>query len=240
MQLFDDSLHPENMDSWSSPSPLRSLSGAVDIHGRAYRRPLEEQVQKAVVLRSGGRPPCCTCTCASSDGTGSKRLSKFNELIAGCASGAGHDHPGRRLHLLPPRERGEAADSGSPTTPATWLARADPKPDQVTVAINTTQMNIIMELFYPEYLKAPRSRQPSLPGRPQRDDAAVRPGLGGRALPEVPSGQRHPAALPADRDVHGLETAGALGNICGGAPLELSPDRRSGGGFGRPRLRSTS
>jgi uncharacterized protein (DUF849 family) len=32
------------------------------------------------------------------------------------------------------------------------LADLEPKPDQVTVAINTTQMNI-MELLYPEYLK---------------------------------------------------------------------------------------
>lgn len=31
------------------------------------------------------------------------------------------------------------------------LAELTPKPDQVTVAINTTQMNI-MELLYPEYL----------------------------------------------------------------------------------------
>ena len=41
------------------------------------------------------------------------------------------------------------------------LAELDPKPDQVTVAINTTQMNI-MELLYPEYLKDTSLASPAL------------------------------------------------------------------------------
>lgn len=41
------------------------------------------------------------------------------------------------------------------------LAELDPKPDQVTVAVNTTQMNI-MELLYPEYLKGTSLEHPAI------------------------------------------------------------------------------
>lgn len=41
------------------------------------------------------------------------------------------------------------------------LADLTPKPDQVTVAVNTTQMNI-MELLYPEYLRGTSLENPAL------------------------------------------------------------------------------
>ncbi|RWA56441.1 hypothetical protein AU476_03780 [Cupriavidus sp. UYMSc13B] len=40
------------------------------------------------------------------------------------------------------------------------LAELDPKPDQMTVAINTTQMNI-MELLYREYLEGTSLSHPA-------------------------------------------------------------------------------
>ena len=58
-----------------------------------------------------------------------------------------------------PEDDGQAAKWLSDDT-RHMLAELDPKPDQVTVAINTTQMNI-MELLYPEYLEGTSLAHPA-------------------------------------------------------------------------------
>ena len=59
-----------------------------------------------------------------------------------------------------PEGEGEAAKWLSDDT-RHMLADLTPKPDQVTVAINTTQMNI-MELLYPEYLEGTSLSSPAI------------------------------------------------------------------------------
>jgi len=59
-----------------------------------------------------------------------------------------------------PESEGEAALWLSDDT-RHMLAELTPKPDQVTVAVNTTQMNI-MELLYPEYLKGTSLEHPAI------------------------------------------------------------------------------
>ncbi len=95
------------------------------------------------------------------DGKGSKRLSKFNELIAGVRAAV----PDMIIQVggsisFAPESEGEAAIWLSDDT-RHKLAELDPKPDQVTVAVNTTQMNI-MELLYPEYLKGTSLEHPAI------------------------------------------------------------------------------
>lgn len=73
------------------------------------------------------------------DGKGSKRLSKFNELIAGVRA----EVPDMIIQVggsisFAPESDGEAALWLEDDT-RHKLAELDPKPDQVTVAVNTTQ-----------------------------------------------------------------------------------------------------
>ena len=94
--------------------------------------------------------------CASWTARASKRLSKFNELIAGVRDAV----PDMIIQVggsisFAPESDGAAAKWLSDDT-RHMLADLDPKPDQVTVAINTTQMNIV-ELMDPTTSPARRS-----------------------------------------------------------------------------------
>jgi uncharacterized protein (DUF849 family) len=77
------------------------------------------------------------------DGKGSKRLSKFNELIAGVRAAV----PDMIIQVggsisFSPEDDGAAAKWLSDDT-RHMLADLDPKPDQVTIAISTIQMNVM-------------------------------------------------------------------------------------------------
>ena len=77
------------------------------------------------------------------DGRGSKRLSMFNELIAGVRKAV----PDMVIQVggsisFAPESDGAAAKWLSDDT-RHMLAELDPKPDQVTVTVNTTQMNVL-------------------------------------------------------------------------------------------------
>jgi uncharacterized protein (DUF849 family) len=77
------------------------------------------------------------------DGRGSKRLSKFNELIAGVRQAV----PDMIIQVggsisFAPETDGAAAKWLSDDT-RHMLAELNPKPDQVTVTVNTTQMNVL-------------------------------------------------------------------------------------------------
>ena len=155
---------------------------------------MDEHVQKAVDCYNAGAT-VLHLHVRELDGKGSKRLSKFNELL-GRLREAVPDmilQVGGSISFAP---EGEGAD-------AKWLsddtrhmlAELTPKPDQVTVAINTVQMNIteLMNRHGHRRHVVERSR---VLGRVPRDDRAGRPRLGRRA-PAPPAGGRHPAAFPA-------------------------------------------
>jgi uncharacterized protein (DUF849 family) len=98
-------------------------------------------VQKAVDCWNAGAT-VLHVHCREADGHGSKRLSMFNEMLARLREAV----PGMLLQVggsISFAPEGEGAD-------AKWLsddtrhmlAELNPKPDQVTIAINTNQMNV--------------------------------------------------------------------------------------------------
>ena len=80
---------------------------------------MDEQVQKAVDCYNAGAT-VLHLHVRELDGKGSKRLSKFNELLARPARGrAGHDPAGRRLDLVRAGRRGRRREVAVATTRAT-------------------------------------------------------------------------------------------------------------------------
>ena len=80
---------------------------------------MEEHIQKAVDCYNAGAT-VLHLHVRELDGKGSKRLSKFNELLARHARArAGHDPAGRRLDLVRARRRGRGRQVAVATTPAT-------------------------------------------------------------------------------------------------------------------------
>ncbi|MBN3758856.1 3-keto-5-aminohexanoate cleavage protein [Paraburkholderia sp. Tr-20389] len=150
MQFLDDSLHPEHQDKVVITVAPYGPEWMPEDFPEDIPVTMEEQIQKAVDCYNAGAT-VLHLHVRELDGKGSKRLSKFNELIAGVRAAV----PDMIIQVggsisFAPESDGEAAKWLSDDT-RHMLAELDPKPDQVTVAINTTQMNI-MELLYPEYL----------------------------------------------------------------------------------------
>jgi uncharacterized protein (DUF849 family) len=102
---------------------------------------MEAQIQKAVDCYNAGAT-VLHLHVRELDGKGSKRLSKFNELIAGVRKAV----PEMIIQVggsisFAPEDEGQAAKWLSDDT-RHMLADLDPKPDQVTVTVNTSQMNV--------------------------------------------------------------------------------------------------
>ncbi|MDN4574610.1 transposase [Pandoraea cepalis] len=160
MQFFDDSLHPENQEKVViTVAPYGPEWMPADFP-EDIPVTMDEQIQKAVDCYEAGAT-VLHLHVRELDGKGSKRLSKFNELIAGVRAAV----PDMIIQVggsisFAPEDDGQAAKWLSDDT-RHMLADLDPKPDQVTVAINTTQMNI-MELLYPEYLEGTSLAHPAL------------------------------------------------------------------------------
>ncbi|KAI3593200.1 beta-keto acid cleavage protein [Cupriavidus sp. U2] len=102
---------------------------------------MDEQIQKAVDCYRAGAT-VLHLHVRELDGKGSKRLSKFNELIAGVREAV----PDMIIQVggsisFAPEDEGQAAKWLSDDT-RHMLADLDPRPDQVTVTVNTAQMNV--------------------------------------------------------------------------------------------------
>lgn len=102
---------------------------------------MEDQIQKAVDCYNAGAT-VLHLHVRELDGKGSKRLSKFNELIAGVRKAVPQMiiQVGGSISFAPESD-GQAAKWLSDDT-RHMLAELDPKPDQVTVTVNTSQMNV--------------------------------------------------------------------------------------------------
>src|SRR6187402_3418189 len=106
---------------------------------------MAQQIQKAVDCYNAGAT-VLHLHVREPDGKGSKRLSKFNELIAGIRARV----PDMILQVggsisFAPEGEGEVAKWLSDDT-RHLLAELQPAPDQVTIAINTNQMNIVEQM----------------------------------------------------------------------------------------------
>ncbi|MFM1988052.1 MAG: hypothetical protein RJA99_1009 [Pseudomonadota bacterium] len=102
---------------------------------------MAEQIQKAVDCYEAGAS-VLHLHVREPDGKGSKRLSMFNELIAGVRKAVPDMviQVGGSISFAPEGPDGEAKWLSDDTRH--MLAELDPKPDQVTVTVNTTQMNV--------------------------------------------------------------------------------------------------
>jgi uncharacterized protein (DUF849 family) len=147
MQFLDDSLLPENQDKLViqvapyGPQFLPSDSDDIAVSTDA-------QIQKAVDCYNAGATVLHVHV-REEDGKGSKRLSKFNETLARLREAV----PDMVLQVggsisFAPESEGEAAEWLNDDT-RHMLAGLTPAPDQVTIAINTNQMNLT-ELLTPE------------------------------------------------------------------------------------------
>ena len=140
MQFLDDSLLPENQQPLviqvAPYGPEWIPADSTDIPVT-----MDEQVQKAVDCYNAGAT-LLHIHVREADGKGSKRLSMFNELLARLRDAV----PDMILQVggsisFAPETESEAAQWLSDDT-RHMLAELTPKPDQVTIAINTNQMNI--------------------------------------------------------------------------------------------------
>ncbi|MFL5426239.1 MAG: 3-keto-5-aminohexanoate cleavage protein [Myxococcales bacterium] len=106
---------------------------------------MEEHIQKAVDCYNAGAT-VLHIHVREPDGKGSKRLSRFNELLAGIRARL----PDMILQVggsisFAPEGDGEVARWLSDDT-RHKLAELDPAPEQVTIAINTNQMNVVEQM----------------------------------------------------------------------------------------------
>jgi uncharacterized protein (DUF849 family) len=111
---------------------------------------MEEHIQKAVDCYNAGAT-VLHIHVREEDGKGSKRLSRFNELLAGIRARV----PDMILQVggsisFSPESEGDAAKWLSDDT-RHKLAELQPAPDQVTVAVSTVQMNIVEQMCPADY-----------------------------------------------------------------------------------------
>jgi len=142
MNFPDDALFPENQqDLVITVAPYGPEWMPADFP-EDLPISMDEHVQKAVDCYNAGATVLHVHV-REEDGHGSKRLSKFNELLARLREAV----PDMILQVggsisFAPETEGEAAKWLSDDT-RHMLAELTPRPDQVTVAINTSQFNIV-------------------------------------------------------------------------------------------------
>jgi uncharacterized protein (DUF849 family) len=145
MQFLDDSLLPENQEKMViTVAPYGPEWEPADFP-EDIPVSMEAQVQKAVDCYEAGAT-VLHLHVREADGKGSKRLSKFNELIAGVRKAV----PDMVIQVggsisFAPESDGAAAKWLSDDT-RHMLADLDPQPDQVTVTVNTSQMNAVEQM----------------------------------------------------------------------------------------------
>ena len=145
MNFLDGSLFPENQQKLVITAAPFGPEWQPSDFPEDIAVTLEQQIQKAVdcynagatVLHVHGR---------EDDGSGSKRLERTNELVAGIRARCPDMilQVGGSISFAPTKE-GETAKWLSDDT-RHGLAMIDPKPDQVTIAINCNQMNVVEQM----------------------------------------------------------------------------------------------
>src|SRR5262245_10074550 len=145
MNFLDGSLFPENQDKLVITAAPYGPEWIPADFPQDIPVTMEEQLQKAVDCYNAGAT-VLHLHVRELDGKGSKRLSKFNELIAGVRRAV----PDMVIQVggsisFAPETDGAAAKWLSDDT-RHMLAELDPKPDQVTVTVNTSQMNVVEQM----------------------------------------------------------------------------------------------
>ncbi|CAM3568316.1 3-keto-5-aminohexanoate cleavage protein [Tsukamurella ocularis] len=160
MHFHDDALFPEVQEKQVITVAPYGPEWELDDFREDLPLTMEQHVQQAVDCYEAGAT-VLHIHVREEDGHGSKRLSKFNELLSGLREAVPDMilQVGGSISFAP---EGDGAD-------AKWLsddtrhmlAELDPKPDQVTIAINTSQMNI-MELMTDDDIAGTSMQRPEL------------------------------------------------------------------------------
>ena len=145
MHFFDGSLFPENQEKLVITVAPYGPEWMPSDFPEDIPLTMDEHVQKAVDCYNAGATVLHVHV-RELDGHGSKRLSMFNELLARLRVAV----PDMILQVggsisFAPEGEGEIAKWLSDDT-RHMLAELEPAPDQVTIAINTNQMNIVEQM----------------------------------------------------------------------------------------------
>ena len=145
MNFQDGSLFPENQEKLVITCAPYGPEWAPADFPEDIPVSMAEQVQKAVDCYNAGATVLHVHV-READGKGSKRLSKFNELLAGIRARV----PDLILQVggsisFAPESEGDSAKWLSDDT-RHLLAELTPTPDQVTIAINSNQMNVVEQM----------------------------------------------------------------------------------------------
>lgn len=160
MNFLDDSLFPENQEDLVITVAPYGPEWMPGDFPEDLPVSMDEHVQVAVDCYNAGAT-VLHLHVREEDGHGSKRLSKFNELLARLREAV----PDMILQVggsisFAPETEGEAAKWLSDDT-RHMLAELTPRPDQVTVAINTSQFNIV-EMMEPADLAGTSLGDPAM------------------------------------------------------------------------------
>jgi len=144
MQFLDDSLLPKNQDKLVITAAPYGPEWMPEDFPEDIPVTMEEQVQKAVDCYNAGAT-VLHLHCRELDGHGSKRLSMFNELIAKVRAAVPDMiiQVGGSISFAPESEEDGAEAKWLSDEVRHMLADLTPAPEQVTIAVNTTQMNIM-------------------------------------------------------------------------------------------------
>ncbi|HEY7009750.1 MAG TPA: 3-keto-5-aminohexanoate cleavage protein, partial [Jatrophihabitantaceae bacterium] len=159
MYFLDDSLFPENQEKLVITAAPYGPEWEPADFPEDLPLTMDEHVQKAVDCYNAGAS-VLHIHVRELDGKGSKRLSKFNELLGRLREAV----PDMILQVggsisFAPEGDGDAKWLSDDTRH--MLAELDPKPDQVTIAINTNQMNIV-ELMTADDIRGTSFERPDL------------------------------------------------------------------------------
>src|SRR6185295_13461198 len=144
MNFLDGSLFPENQQKLVITAAPYGPEWMPADFPEDIPVTMEAQIQKAVDCYNAGAT-VLHLHVRELDGRGSKRLSKFNELLAGIRARVPELilQVGGSISFAP--EEGQVAKWLSDDT-RHMLAELTPIPDQVTIAINSNQMNVVEQM----------------------------------------------------------------------------------------------
>ncbi|WP_265445822.1 3-keto-5-aminohexanoate cleavage protein [Flexivirga meconopsidis] len=160
MHFTDDALFPEVQDPLVITAAPYGPEWEPDDFAEDIDVTLDAQVQKAVDCFEAGAT-VLHMHVRELDGSGSKRLSLFNEMLGRLREAVPEMilQVGGSISFAPEGDGAEAKWLSDDTRH--MLADLDPKPDQVTIAINTNQMNI-MELMTADDIAGTSMERPAL------------------------------------------------------------------------------
>ncbi|BCH20562.1 3-keto-5-aminohexanoate cleavage protein [Mesorhizobium sp. L-8-3] len=145
MNFLDGSLFPENQEPLVITAAPYGPEWEPEDFPQDIPISMDEHVQKAVDCYNAGAT-VLHLHVREENGKGSKRLSKFNELLERLREAVPEMilQVGGSISFSPEGEGAEAKWLSDDTRH--MLAELTPTPDQVTIAINTNQMNIVEQM----------------------------------------------------------------------------------------------